>query len=35
MVLTYVDGWATASQNLITEDRPHDDTTWKENSQNI
>jgi hypothetical protein len=35
MVLTYVDGWATASQNLITEDRPHDDMAWEENIQNI
>jgi hypothetical protein len=24
-----VDGWATASQNVFTEDRPHDDTAWE------
>jgi hypothetical protein len=24
-----VDGWATASQNLVTEDRSHNDTAWE------
>jgi hypothetical protein len=24
-----VDGWTTASQNVITEDRFHDDTVWE------
>jgi hypothetical protein len=24
-----VDGWATAPQNVVMEDRPHDDTTWE------
>jgi hypothetical protein len=28
-VQSYVDGWVTASENLITEDRPHDDTAWE------
>jgi hypothetical protein len=28
-VQSYVDGWATASQNVVTENRPHDDTTWE------
>jgi hypothetical protein len=25
----YVDGWATASENVVTEDQSHDDTTWE------
>jgi hypothetical protein len=28
-VWPYVDGWATTSQNVVTEDRPHDDTAWE------
>jgi hypothetical protein len=28
-VQLYVDGWATAPQNVIMEDRPHDDTAWE------
>jgi hypothetical protein len=28
-VQPYVHGWATASQNVVTEDRPHDDTVWE------
>jgi hypothetical protein len=24
-----VDGWATALQNVVTEDWPHDDTAWE------
>jgi hypothetical protein len=28
-VQPYVDFWATVLQNLVEEDRPHDDTTWE------
>jgi hypothetical protein len=28
-VQPYVDGWATALQNVVEEDRPHDDTAWE------
>jgi hypothetical protein len=28
-VQLYVDGWATAPQNDVMEDRPHDDTAWE------
>jgi hypothetical protein len=24
-----VDGWATSLQNIVTENRPHDDTMWE------
>jgi hypothetical protein len=27
--VAYVDGWATAPQNVVMEDWPHDDTTWE------
>jgi hypothetical protein len=28
-VQMYVDTWATATQNVVTKDRPHDDMTWE------
>jgi hypothetical protein len=28
-VQPYIDGWATALQNVVTEDQPHDDTAWE------
>jgi hypothetical protein len=28
-VQSYVDGWATALENLVEEVRPHDDTAWE------
>jgi hypothetical protein len=31
MIQSYVDGWAVvaALENIITEDRPHDDRSWE------